>query len=62
MSENANSIEFIYLIRINFGDFCHFAPIAQNLIRAKVNPNKVFFIYFCLLTVLLIDMCEKNVY
>ena len=25
-----------------FGDFCHFAPIAPNFLRAKIYPNKVF--------------------
>ena len=27
---------------IKFGDFCHFAPIAPNFLRAKIFPNKVF--------------------
>ena len=26
---------------IKFGDFCHFAPIAPNFLRAKIYPNKV---------------------
>ena len=25
---------------IKFGDFCHFAPIAPNFLRAKIYPNK----------------------
>ena len=24
-----------------FGDFCHFAPIATNFLRAKIYPSKV---------------------
>ena len=27
--------------KIKFGDFCHFAPIAPNFLRAKIYPNKV---------------------
>ena len=27
--------------KIKFGDFCHFAPIAPNSLRAKIYPNKV---------------------
>ena len=27
--------------RILFGDFCHFAPIALNFLRAKIYVNKV---------------------
>ena len=25
---------------IKFGDFCYFAPIAPNFLRAKIYPNK----------------------
>ena len=31
---------------IKFGDFCHFAPIAPNFLRAKIYPNKVFNQFF----------------
>ena len=28
--------------KIKFGDFCHFAPIAPNFLRAKIYLNKVY--------------------
>ena len=26
---------------IKLGDFCHFAPVAPNYLRAKIDPNKL---------------------
>ena len=31
---------------IKFGDFCHFAPIATNFLRAKIYPILTIFLYF----------------
>ena len=30
---------------IKFGDFCHFAPIAPNFLRAKIFSAHAFFVF-----------------
>ena len=29
-----------------FGNFCHFTPVPQNFLHAKIYPNKVLFISY----------------